>query len=286
MANCLVTGHKGYIGSKLYAKLEQLGHNVCGIDIASNEISEKLDIRWHLFDHEKSFNHLKFQPEYIFHLAAKPSVQWSVENPSDSLNHNVLGSSRVLEYAKLVGAKRVIFASSAAAITPTSPYGVHKRMTEIECKIYASLYNVDTISLRYFNVYSEDQEYGGPYSTVISAWLESIKNNKPLRLDGDGSQTRDFIHVDDIVDVNIHCMNHKQDFKGEVYDVGTGCSQSLIEIKKYFDNLFDVEWDIQPARRGDIKRSKANITKLNNIGWRPKVDLKTGLRRCVAHVTR
>ena len=286
MANCLVTGHRGYIGAKLYKKLTQLGHNVRGIDVASSDISEKLDIRWHLFDYKKNFKHLEFKPEYIFHLAAKPSVQWSVENPSDSLYHNVMGSSRVLEYAKLVGAKRVIFASSAAAITPTSPYGAHKRMTEIECKIYASLYDVDTISLRYFNVYSEDQEYGGPYSTVISAWLESIKNNKPLRLDGDGSQTRDFIHVDDIVDVNIHCMNHKQNFKGEVYDVGTGCSQSLLEIKKYFDNLFDVEWDIQPARLGDIKRSKANITKLNNIGWRPKVDLKTGLRRCIAHVTR
>jgi UDP-glucose 4-epimerase len=137
MANCLVTGHKGYIGSKLYDKLQRLGHNVRGIDIKSEDITEKLDIRWHLFDYEKNFNHLKFKPEYIFHLAAKPSVQWSVENPSDSLTHNVMGSSRVLEYAKLVGAKRVIFASSAAAIEPTSPYGAHKRMTELECKIYS-----------------------------------------------------------------------------------------------------------------------------------------------------
>ena len=90
----MVTGHKGYIGTKLYKKLNELGHDVYGIDIASDHISEKLDIRWHLFDHEKNFNHLKFKPEYIFHLAAKPSVQWSVENPSDSLAHNVLGSSR------------------------------------------------------------------------------------------------------------------------------------------------------------------------------------------------
>jgi UDP-glucose 4-epimerase len=142
------------------------------------------------------------------------------------------------------------------------------------------------VCLRYFNVYSEDQEYGGPYSTVISAWLESIKNNQPLRLDGDGSQTRDFIHVDDIISANIHCMNHKQDFEGEVYDVGTGCSQSLIEIKKYFDNVFDVKWDIGDYRIGDIKHSKANAGKLNNIGWRHKIDLKTGLRRCISRVTR
>ena len=284
MANCLVTGHKGYIGSKLYAKLLELGHEVRGIDIKSNDISERLDIRWHLFDHDKNFNHLNFKPEYIFHLAAKPSVQWSVENPSDSLTHNVMGSSRVLEYAKLVGAKKVIFASSAAAIEPTSPYGAHKRMTELECKVYASLYDLDTVCLRYFNVYSEDQEYGGPYSTVISAWLESIRNNQPLRLDGDGSQTRDFIHVDDVVDANIHCMHHKKRFNGEIYDVGTGCSQSLIEIKKYFDNVFDNEWDIKDSRIGDIKHSKANVVKLNNIGWYSKIDLKTGLRRCVKNI--
>jgi UDP-glucose 4-epimerase len=286
MARCLVTGHKGYIGSKLFNALKKLGHDVRGIDIESGEISERLDIRWHLFDTEKNFSHLKFKPEYIFHLAAKPSVQWSVENPSESLAHNVMGSSNVLEYAKLVGAKRLIFASSAAAINPTSPYGAHKRMTELECKVYSSLYDIDTVCLRYFNVYSEDQKYGGPYSTVISAWIENIKNNKPLRLDGDGSQTRDFIHVDDIVGANVHCMNYKQDFKGEVYDVGTGCSQSLIEIKKYFDNIFDVKWDIGSARSGDIKHSKANINKLNDIGWRPKIDLKTGLRRCVTDVTR
>ncbi len=286
MANCLVTGHKGFIGSKLYAKLEDLGHEVCGIDIASSDISESLDIRWHLFDHEKSFNHIKFKPDYIFHLAAKPSVQWSVENPSDSLAHNVMGSSRVLEYAKLVGTKRVIFASSAAAISPTSPYGAHKRMTEMECKLYSSLYDIDTVSLRFFNVYSEDQKYGGPYSTAISAWFEMIKNNKPLRLDGDGTQTRDFIHVDDIIDCLVHCMQHKQDFDGEIFEVGTGKSHSLIEIKNFIDNVFDVEWQLAPERTGDIKHSTASIVNLTKTGWKPRVTLKKGLQRCIASVTK
>jgi UDP-glucose 4-epimerase len=286
MANCLVTGHKGFIGSKLYAKLEDLGHEVCGIDIASNDISESLDIRWHLFDHEKSFNHIKFKPDYIFHLAAKPSVQWSVENPSDSLAHNVMGSSRVLEYAKLVGTKRIIFASSAAAISPTSPYGAHKRMTEMECKLYSSLYDIDTVSLRFFNVYSEDQKYGGAYSTAISAWFEMIKNNKPLRLDGDGTQTRDFIHVDDIIDCLIHCMHYKQDFNGEIFEVGTGKSHSLIEIKNFIDNVFNVEWQLAPERVGDIKHSTASIANLTETGWKPRITLKKGLQRCIANVTK
>tara|TARA_R110000787_G_scaffold71112_6_gene158298 strand:+ start:7214 stop:8077 length:864 start_codon:yes stop_codon:yes gene_type:complete len=284
MANCLVTGHKGYIGSKLYAKLEELGHTVYGIDIISEQLLEKLDIRWHLFDHKKQPNHIKFKPDYIFHLAAKPSVGWSVENPSDSLSHNVLGSSRILEFAKLSGAKRVIFASSAAAITPTSPYGAHKRMTELECKVYASLYDIDTVCLRYFNVYSEDQKYGGAYSTAISAWLEMIRRNLPLRFDGDGTQTRDFIHVDDIVDATIHCMAHEEDFNGEVYDVGTGYSHSLTEIKDYINNILDVTWDLQPERLGDIKNSRAKTSKLENTGWKARIKLETGLQRCFASV--
>ena len=286
MANCLVTGHKGFIGSKLYAKLKDLGHEVYGVDVAADNISEKLDIRWHLFDNEKSFNHIHFEPDYIFHLAAKPSVQWSVENPSDSLAHNVMGSSRVLEYAKLAGAKRVIFASSAAAISPTSPYGAHKRMTEMECKLYSSLYDMDTVSLRFFNVYSEDQEYGGPYSTAISAWFEMIKNNKPLRLDGDGTQTRDFIHVDDIIDCLIHCMQYNKNFNGEIFEVGTGKSHSLSEIKNFINNVFEVEWQQADERIGDIKHSMASIANLTKTGWRPKITLKKGLQRCVASVTK
>jgi len=286
MANCLVTGHKGFIGSKLYAKLKDLGHEVYGVDVAADNISEKLDIRWHLFDNEKSFNHINFEPDYIFHLAAKPSVQWSVENPSDSLAHNVMGSSRVLEYAKLAGAKRVIFASSAAAISPTSPYGAHKRMTEMECKLYSSLYDMDTVSLRFFNVYSEDQEYGGPYSTAISAWFEMIKNNKPLRLDGDGTQTRDFIHVDDIIDCLIHCMQYNKNFNGEIFEVGTGKSHSLSEIKNFINNVFEVEWQQADERIGDIKHSMASIANLTKTGWRPKITLKKGLQRCVASVTK
>ena len=284
MANCLVTGHKGYIGSKLYAQLEELGHNVHGIDIASNDISEKLDIRWHLFDHDKKFDHIKFKPEYIFHLAAKPSVQWSVENPSDSLTHNVLGSSRVLEYASLVGAKRVIFASSAAAAEPSSPYGTHKKMTELECKGYSSLYNVDTVSLRFFNVYSEDQKYGGVYSTAIAAWFEMIKQNKPLRFDGDGSQTRDFIHVDDVVNCLIHCMEYRTDFDGSVHDVGTGESHSLAEVRTFISNVFDVIWEDTPPRKGDVKHSAADITTLSGKGWTSSINLKSGLQRCIANV--
>jgi len=278
MANCLVTGHKGYIGSKLYAKLTELGHTVYGIDIASDNIDEKLDIRYHLFHNKKPW--LKIEPEYIFHLAAKPNVSWSVENPSESLSHNVLGSSRVLEFAKAVNAKRVIFASSAAIYGASSPYGVHKLMTEKECKLYADLYDIDTVCLRYFNVYSKDQEYGGPYSTVISAWMEMIKQNKPLYIDGDGSQTRDFIHVDDIISANIFCMNSKNNFNGTACDVGTGTSTSLTDIRNIIEKNTNVIWNERPARIGDIQNSKADVEYLSNLGWSSQIDIENGLKQC------
>jgi UDP-glucose 4-epimerase len=278
MAKCLVTGHKGYIGSKLYSRLKELGHEVHGVDIKSLTATEGLDIRSHLFYNGKPW--LKFEPEYIFHLAAKPSVPWSVEHPSESLSHNVLGSSRVLEFARETGARRVIFASSAAAYGLASPYGLHKLMTEQECKLYSDLYDVDTVSLRYFNVYSADQKYGGPYSTVISAWMEAMRWETPLRIDGDGLQTRDFIHVDDIISANIFCMNHEEKFNGSTYDVGTGVETSIAQIRDYIDNRFSILWNEMPTREGDIRFSCANVEPLKQMGWSAQINIENGLKDC------
>lgn len=278
MAKCLVTGHKGYIGSKLYDKLVGLGHEVHGVDMISMDPTEGLDIRKHLFHNGKPW--LKFVPEYIFHLAAKPSVSWSVENPSESLSHNVLGSSRVLEFASAVGATRVIFASSAAIYGLASPYGLHKLMTEKECLLYSRLYNVDTVSLRYFNVYSADQKSGGPYSTVISAWMEAHRAHQKLRIDGDGLQTRDFIHVDDIISANIFCMNYSENFNGANYDVGTGTETSIDHIRQYINKRMQTQWLETPERQGDIKSSCANTVPLKEMGWSAQIDIENGLENC------
>ena len=116
--------------------------------------------------------------------------------------------------------------------------------------------------------------------------MEKIRQNAPLRIDGDGTQSRDFIHVDDIVSANIHCMNYKNNFNGQVYDVGTGRAHSLNDIKQYFDNVFDIIWDIQPSRIGDIKNSRADTSGLDGLGWRAQIDLKTGLRRCITNVSK
>lgn len=262
----LVTGHKGYIGNKLFNKLNDGINIVHGLDLKDGR-----DVIHHLPN---------ISYDYVFHLAAFPSVQRSVNEPSDTFRNNTYSTSVLLEWSKKHNVKRVIFSSSAAAANITSPYGLQKRISEQECKLYSDLYGLDTACLRYYNVYSEDQKYGGAYSTVIGSWMHMIREKKPLRIDGEGTQTRDFIHVDDIVEANIFCMKHKENFNGEVYDVATGISISLNKIKQFINSTNKVEWDIQPERKGDIKYSHSIISGLLSLGWKPSVFIEDGLRRC------
>lgn len=270
----LITGHKGYIGSHLYKKLEELGFDVHGIDLKDgNDILEFLP--------EENF-------EYIFHAAAIPRVEYSVKRPSHTLKHNVLATSKVLELARKVGTKRVIFSSSSAIYGdgdgPMSPYGLHKLMSEMECKLYSQLYGVDTVCLRYFNVFSEDQPFGGPYSTVICAWTEMIRQNKYLRIDGDGEQTRDYVHVDDVVSANVFCMNYKNSFNGEPFDVGTAASISINEIRKIVEKHHEVKWKRAPSRLGDARHTNANIKKLKDIGWETKTNSRLSIEKCFKEI--
>ena len=262
----LVTGHKGYIGSHLYKDLLNLEHEVVGIDLKDGD-----DILYCLPDEEF---------DYVFHLAAFPKVQYSTRHPSYTLKQNVLVSSTLLEWAKNHGVVRVIFSSSAAAAECKSPYGLHKKMNEMECKLYSELYGLDTVCLRYFNVYSEDQPFGGAYSTAISSWMEMIRLGKPMRIDGDGEQTRDFIHVSDVINANIFCMQSSNNFSGKIMNVGTGTSVSLNNIKGFLERRGFTNWLRTPTRQGDIRYSSADITELQNIGWEAEVGIIEGLKMC------
>ena len=267
----LVTGHRGYIGSHIYSTLKLKGYDVRGIDLKDGE-----DILHCLPD--ENF-------DYVFHLAACPRVGYSVEKPSYTLKQNVLVTSVLLEWAKNHEVRRVIFSSSSAVDgdgdgIPKSPYGLHKLMNEMECRLYSELYGLDTVCLRYFNAYSEDQKYGGAYTPAICAWMEMIKRGNSLRLDGDGEQTRDLVHVEDIVSANIFCMNHKENFNGNWLNVGSGKSVSLNYIKDFINNNHKVEWDHAPERIGDVRHTKADISELDKLGWKPKISINQGLERC------
>jgi len=285
MSRCLVTGHKGYIGSKVFKKLKNLGHEVIGIDLRE-EIPK--DISSYLKeDHEGSFHpyFTSFKPEYIFHLACIPRVAYSVEEPVKTMENNVLTTSHVLNFARKNNVKRVIYSGSSSVVGngdgPTSPYGLQKLISEKECKLYSNLYDLDTVTLRYFNVYSPCQQVSGPYATAVANWMHSIRIGKNPYITGNGEQRRDMAYLDDVVSANIFAMNHKEDFKGRNYDVGTGNNISLNEIKKIvLSHHPDVKFDYVEERKGDVLLTKADISPLKNLGWSPDITIEKGMHKC------
>lgn len=273
-SRCLVTGHEGYIGSHLYKRLKSLGNKTMGVDIKSGA---------DILDSKTLLEIQDFRPEYIFHLAALPRVEYSVENPTLTLRTNVLGTSNMLKVAKLCKTRRLIFSSSSAILGdgdgPTNPYGLHKKMSELECMLWAELYGIESVCLRYYNVYSEDQPSDGSYSTVIAAWMDRIRKNQPLLINGDGEHKRDFIHVEDIVSANIHAMNSQECFNGEFYDVGTCENFSLNYIRDFITSKNpQVKFLRNPPRNGDALETLSSGK--NMPGWSPKISFRDGLERC------
>lgn len=280
MARCLVTGHKGFIGSELFSELRSQGHDVMGIDIKDGD-----DILKVLDKDNIDERFLDFAPDYIFHLACIPRVAYSVENPVETMRNNILAGSLVLNYAKVVNAARVIYSGSSSVIGngqgPSSPYALQKLVTEIECRLYSELYDVDTVTLRYFNVYSEKKKDGNPYATAIAKWRHCIAAGESPFITGDGEQRRDMAYLKDVVSANIFSMNYHEDFGGDVFDVGTGDNISLNEIKdiilKYH---YNIKFDYVESRAGDVMVTKADMSKLASLGWRPEMSIVDGINLC------
>ena len=285
MARCLVTGHKGYIGSKLYAKLVSMGHEVQGIDLNADTpndvvkiLSEATDGRFHPY-------YADFQPEYVFHLACWPRIGLCLEDPVGTMKNNVLAGSVLLNFARKVGSvKRVIYSSSSSVVGngsgPTNPYALQKLVTEKECGIYSEVYGLDTVSLRYFNVYSKDQRADGPYATAIANWRRTLQAGERPFITGDGEQRRDMVHVDDVVSANIFCMEQEAKFSGQVFDVGTGTNISLNEVKNIVLDYHDVQFDYVAPRPGEVLETKANPKPLADRGWKASIAIKQGVREC------
>jgi nucleoside-diphosphate-sugar epimerase len=291
----LVTGGAGFIGSNLVDKLIDEGYKVFIIDNLSS--GKKENINKKAVFYKADICHLdKILPlfkeiDYVFHLAANPRVIFSVENPIESHKVNIDGALNVLYASYKNRVKRLIFASSSAVygdikklplkenITPNpiSPYGLHKLIGEYYCKLFSNLYNLETVCLRYFNVYGPRMDPNGPYALVIGKFLKLRKENKPLTIYGDGKQTRDFIYVDDVVKANILAMKSKKVGRGEVINI---CSRKNYSIN-YIAKLIGGRKIYLPARKGEMKHTLGdNSLAKKLLGWKPEISLEEGIKKC------
>lgn len=234
--------------------------------------------------------------DVVFHLAANPRVEYSVRNPIDTTETNLFDSIYLCEAIKNGGSKtRLVFSSTcavygnpsilpvkeAAEKNPESPYGWQKSSVEDFLRFASKLYDLDSIALRYFNVYGPRQRGGSPYSTAISAWCDKVSSGQPLRFDGDGTQTRDMVHVDDVVQANILAAESKNRLMGDVVNIGTGIETSNKQIIEMFKNRFsNLEINFSPKRLGDVDHVYADVQRaFDLLGFKAKVDLKTGLEK-------
>lgn len=279
MTRCLVTGHQGYIGTHLYKELENQGHEVIGIDYKNDPNQDLLSV----FDNDKTYEW--FKPEVIFHMACIPRVAYSMEYPVETMHNNVLATTKVLNFARKVKAKRVVYSGSSSVVgdgtSPNSPYGLQKLISEMECRLYAKVFDIDTVTLRYFNVYSPDQSATGPYATAISNYMQYIRDGRNPFITGDGEQRRDMVNVKDVVSANIFAMQYDDNFCGQNFDIGTGQNISLNEIKQIVLRHFpDVTFEYVPDRPGDILFTQANTEPLGKLGWTAATKIKDGIDDC------
>jgi len=230
----------------------------------------------------------------VFHQAAIPRVLFSVENPSLTTNVNVLSTTKLLE-ACIDSVDRVVFASSSsvyggADILPTpethpkdpkSPYAWQKSTIEDLARIFSNLYGLDIVCLRYFNVFGPGQLGGSAYSTAVSAWCDAVNSGRPLRSDGDGSQSRDMCYVGNTVQANMLAANSSLKFEGDIFNIACGDQISNKEILDYFKSRFpDISITEAPWRKGDVMHTKADITKAKEVlGYEPAVRFWEGLEK-------
>ncbi len=296
MNKALVTGGAGFIGSHLSDKLVSLGFEVTVVDDLStgnlenvSKVAEFEELDVSVNGAKEKLIELTKEVDYIFHLAAIPRTQYCVENPFLCHEANVSGTLNVLEAAVKNKIKKIILSSSCgiygpqeklpidekAPINMGTPYSVQKYMQELYVDLYNKLYQVPAIMLRYFNVYgTKRQTEKGSYPNVLAAFSKQKKEKGKIYVTGDGKQSRDMIHVFDVVDANIIAMN--SDLKDcEVFNIGTGKAVSINDMAKYFECPIEyIE-----SRPGEAKHLYADITKVEKLlGWKAKISFKKGIQ--------
>ena len=285
----LVTGGAGFIGSNLVDKLVELGHQVVCIDNESAECHDQF------YWNDKATNYkydicnydlispLFKDVDCVFHIASDARIQPAILNPKKSVENNTIGTSNILELSRINKVKRVVYSSTSSAYgkkallpntetqasDPLTPYSTAKVFGENLARVYYNLYGLETISLRYFNVYGERQPLKGQYAPVIGLFLKQFGESKPLTIVGDGSQRRDFTNVSDVIQANILASQVKDGF-GEVYNIGYGSNYSILDIA----NMISSNIEFIPPRIGEVQETLASNLKFKSLtGWTPKISL-------------
>lgn len=301
MALCLVTGGAGFIGSHLSAALLARGHAVRIVDDLStgrlaNVPAGAEFIRGDLTDPETADAVVR-DCEFVLHQAAVASVPLSVSEPRVAHDANLNATLNVLVAARDAGVRRVIFAASSAAYGDDpalpkvedmpadlqSPYALQKYAGEQYCRLFHRLYGLETVALRYFNVFGPKQSASSPYSGVLSLFIRAALSGSPATVYGDGGQTRDFVFIDNVVNGVLRSMD-AAGVAGEVINLATGRGVSLNEAWAALGEILGPlpEPVYGPPRAGDVRHSVADLTKAARLlGYRPHVSFDDGLRRTV-----
>jgi len=303
MAYYLVTGGAGFIGSHLCEELTRRGERVRVADSLVTGKRSNLDHLPSVEFLEGDLADIEFATravqgvDYVLHQAALPSVPRSVKDPITSNRANVDATLNVLVAARDAGVKRLIFAGSSSAYgntatlpkheempnSPLSPYALQKVVGEQYLQMFSTLYTLETVTIRYFNVFGPRQDPGSPYSGVISLFATALLDNRPPTIYGDGEQTRDFTYVANVVDGVLRACQAPHAV-GRVINVATGTRVSLNQLFEAMRRLIgaDVQPVYGPSRAGDVQDSQADISRARELlGYQPIVPFEEGLKRTV-----
>ncbi len=305
MSKVIVTGGAGFIGSNLADELVRWGYQVIILD--NLYTGKRSNIEPLLKDRKAEFvqgsitnlsllRKLFSGVDYVFHQAAIPSVPRSIKNPKASHNVNITGTLNVLLAARDEGVKKVVYASSAAVYgdsptlpkvedmtpNPLSPYAVTKLMGEYYCEVFHNIYGLNTICLRYFNVYGPRQDPNSQYAAVIPKFIDNLLAGKPPVIFGDGEQSRDFAFVGDVAEANILAAESQAT---GVFNIGSSIRVTINQLTQMIIKLVGNS-AVRPAyveqRSGDILHSLADISRARSFGYHPKYSLEQGLKETVS----
>jgi nucleoside-diphosphate-sugar epimerase len=302
--NVLITGGAGFIGSNLARTLAKHGHRVRVLDNLStgnlaNLEGVQVEFTAGSVTDWDAIRAAVADTDVVFHEAALPSVPRSVKDPAATHEANATGTLTVLRAALEAGVRRLVYASSSSAYgnipdlpkredmtpRPISPYAVSKLAGEHYCRAFTETYGLETVCLRYFNVFGPFQDPAGGYAAVIPRFISKILAGEPPTIDGDGRQTRDFTYVDNVVAANLAASAAGPQVSGEVFNIGAGASTSVLEVCHTIVAISGrhVEPLHGPERVGDVRDSWADIGKARELlGYQPEVEVRAGLEKTVA----